>query len=192
MASADADAAAPSRLTLAVGARDHGRGPERAPLTLLEYGDFECPQCRQAYPIVKELERRFGDRLRFVFRHFPLTNVHPSAQPAAEAAEWAAAQGLFWQMHDAIYEDGERLSKARLLDLGARLPASSASLEQAWRAHSFFPRVKEDFLSGIESGVTGTPGFFINDVRHDGGWDVDSLGRALEAAAAAPDDHRSG
>ncbi len=186
---ADAEKTARPQLTLAVGARDHWRGTERAPLTLVEYGDFECPQCGRAYPIVKELERRVGDRLRFVFRHFPLTNVHPHAQRAAEAAEWAAAQGLFWQMHDAIYEDG-KLSDARLLDIAAELTSSSGPLQDAWRAHTFFPRVKEDFLSGIDSGVTGTPAFFINGVRHEGAWDLESLAHALDSAAAG--DQRSG
>jgi protein-disulfide isomerase len=180
----------PARLTVPVGAGDHLRGPVDAPLTLVEYGDFECPQCRQAAPIVRELERRFAERLRFVFRHFPLTNIHPSAQRAAEAAEWAGAQGSFWPMHDAIYDNGDRLSETRLLDLAASLGGAPASLGEAWRAHSFFPRVKEDFRGGLASGVTGTPAFFINGVRHPGGWDFDSLARALEAAAA--DTQRSG
>src|SRR5215471_17984051 len=112
-----------ARLTLPVGERDHRRGREDAPITLVEYGDFECPQCRQAYPFVRELERRFADRLRFVFRHFPLTNVHPHAQRAAEAAEWAASvdKGAFWRMHDAIYEGTARLSDGRLVDIATQI-----------------------------------------------------------------------
>ena len=184
MTMASVESPAPARLTLAVGARDHLRGPVAAPLTLVEYGDFECPQCRQAAPILREIERGFGDRLRFVFRHFPLTNSHPNAQRAAEAAEWAGAQGSFWPMHDAIYDDGDRLSEARLLDLAATLGGAPASLEEAWRAHTFFPRVKEDFRSGLASGVTGTPAFFVDGVRHEAAWDLDSLVRALEAVAA--------
>jgi protein-disulfide isomerase len=187
---ATTETAGKPKLNLAVGARDHWRGKEHAPLTLVEYGDFECPHCARAYPIVKELERRFGDRLRIVFRHFPLTNVHPHAQRAAEAAEWAATKGLFWRMHDAIYEGRKPLSEDRLLDIAAELASGRTELGDAWRDHVFFPRVKEDFLSGIESGVTGTPTFFINGVRHEGEWDVEALTRALEAASAA--DQRSG
>jgi protein-disulfide isomerase len=169
-------------LSLPVGPRDHVRGGGDAPLTLLEYGDFECPQCRSAFPIVRELEQRFGDRLRFVFRHFPLTNVHPHAQAAAEAAEWAAQQGAFWPMHDAIYQT-EPLSEDRLLELAAARPPARVPLQAAWAAHTFFPRVKEDFLSGVASGVAGTPAFFVNGLRHEGLWDLETLTRALEAAA---------
>jgi protein-disulfide isomerase len=170
------------RLTPPVGPRDHARGPEGAAVTLLEYGDFDCPQCGQAYPIVKELERRFGNRLRFVFRNFPLTNVHPHAQRAAEAAEWAASHGAFWPMHDALFEGQALLSQGHILDLARRLGLDPASLEEAWKAHTFFRRVKEDFLNGISSGASGTPAFFINGVRHEGAWDVSSLARAIEEA----------
>jgi protein-disulfide isomerase len=104
-----------------VSARDHGRGAENASLTLVEYGDFECPHCGTAYPIVKELHRRFEDRVRFVFRHFPLTNVHPHAQAAAEASEFAATSGAFWQMHDTLYEQQKRLAGGELLTLAAGL-----------------------------------------------------------------------
>lgn len=170
-------------LTLPVGERDHRRGDDGAPVTLVEYGDFECPQCRRAYPFVRELERRFGDRLRVVFRHFPLTNAHPHAQRAAEAAEWAATRGAFWQMHDAIYEGPPRLSDGRLIDIAAELGAPVGALAEAWSTHAFFKRVKEDFLSGLASGVTGTPSFFVNGARHDGPWDLDALAAAIEAAA---------
>jgi protein-disulfide isomerase len=180
--------AAGPRLTIPVSERDHRRGRDDAPLTLLEYGDFECPQCRQAYPILRELERTLGDRLLVVFRHFPITNVHPHAQRAAESAEWAAARGLFWPMHDALYESSGRLSDGRLIDIAISLGVPCASLPESWAAHTFFGRVKEDFLSGLASGVTGTPAFFINGVRHEGGWDLDSLSRALDRAA----DQRSG
>src|SRR5262245_55193630 len=104
----------PHRLTQPVSSRDHARGPEGAPVTLVEYGDFECPHCGAAYPVLAELQRRFEGRLRFVFRHFPLTNVHPHAQAAAEASEWAAAQDRFWQLHDRIYETQKQLSQAHL------------------------------------------------------------------------------
>src|SRR5262245_4165632 len=173
----------PTRLTLPVGARDHARGPDAAPLTLLEYGDFECPQCARAYPILGEVQRRFGERLRFVFRHFPITSSHPHAQHAAEAAEWAATHGAFWQMHDALYANPQALADRQLLERAAALGLPPGSLAQAWAAHLFIPRVKEDFKSGLDSGVTGTPAFFINGVRHQGLWDADSLTIALDAAA---------
>jgi protein-disulfide isomerase len=172
------------RLTQPVTARDHARGPEGAPVTLVEYGDFECPHCGAAYPVLAELQRRFGDRLRFVFRHFPLTNVHPHAQAAAEASEWAAAQGeaRFWQLHDRIYQTQKHLSEQHLLELAEGLELDPGSLARTLKDHLFFARVKEDFLGGIKSGVKGTPAFFLNDVRHDG--DAASLAAAIERLLA--------
>jgi protein-disulfide isomerase len=176
------------RLALPVGPRDHARGPADAAVTLLEYGDFECPQCTRAYPIVGALEQRFAGRLRFVFRHFPLTNAHPHAQAAAEAAEWAAAHGRFWEMYDAIYGGGARLSEDRLLEIAVAVGGAPAALSAAWRGHTFFARVKEDFRSGIASGVTGTPTFFIDGRRHAGSWEGDALARAIsDRVAALPD-----
>jgi protein-disulfide isomerase len=175
-----------ARLTPAVGPRDHVRGDEDAAVTLVEYGDLECPQCGAAFPILNGLQATFGPRLRFVFRHFPITNVHPNAQHAAEAAEWAAAQGAFWPMHDALYEHQAGLSDRRIVELARGLGLDPASLQQAWRAHTFLPRVKEDFLSGIRSGVDGTPTFFINGARHEGGWDATSLSEAIQRALARP------
>jgi len=181
-----------TKLKLPVGPRDHARGVATAPLTLLEYGDFECPQCARAYPIVVNLQKAFGARLRYVFRHFPLTSSHPHAQHAAEAAEWAAAaygEGAFWRMHDAFYGDPTALADRQILErvreLGPQPPSSSLplSLEQAWAAHTYIPRVKEDFRSGISSGVNGTPAFFINGARHEGLWDEDTLTMALDRAA---------
>ena len=165
-----------------VSARDHVRGPETAPVTLIEYGDFECPHCGIAYPIVKELHARLGDRVRFVFRHFPLTNVHPHAQAAAEASEFAATSGLFWQMHAILYEQQKQLADGQLLRLAALLELDEGGLSRALTDHTFFSRVKEDFLGGIKSGVKGTPAFFINGRRHDG--DTASLGPAIEQALA--------
>jgi protein-disulfide isomerase len=171
------------RLTLPVGPRDHVSGNSSAGLSLVEYGDFECPQCAQAYAVVKELQGTFGDRLSFVFRNFPLTNAHPHAQRAAEAAEWAAGQGAFWPMYDALYDQQTKLSEGRILELARGLGLDPASLQEAWASHRFFPRVKEDFASGLASEVKGTPTFFINGSRHDGAWDPSSLGEALERAA---------
>jgi protein-disulfide isomerase len=185
-----ADAAA--HLTVSVTDRDHARGPQAAPVTLLEYGDFECPQCGAVYPIVKQVQAAFGERLRFVFRSFPLTNVHPNAQRAAEAAEWAAAQGAFWPMYDALYQQQARLSESRILAIATDLGLDASSLAEAWRAHTFFARVKEDFLGGLRSKVAGTPTFFVNGARLDGALNLPSLTRAVERAlsdpAAAPPD----
>jgi protein-disulfide isomerase len=170
------------RLTQPVSARDHVRGPESAPVTLLEYGDFECPHCGAAYPILGELLRKFGDRVRHVFRHFPLTNVHPHAQAAAEASEWAAAQGRFWELHDRIYQTQKHLSLPHLLRLAEELQLDPGSLARTLKDHVFFARVKEDFLAGIKSGIKGTPAYFLNEVRHEG--DTASLEGAIERILA--------
>jgi protein-disulfide isomerase len=170
-----------------VGPGDHILGFDDAPVTLLEYGDFECPQCGSAYPIVKELKEHFGDRLRLVFRNFPLTNVHPHAQRAAEAAEWAASFEAFWPMHDVLFENQTRLKDRQLLDYAQGLGLTPSSLADAWNAHTYFSRVKEHFLGGIRAGVKGTPTFFINGVLHQGAWDAVSLGRALRDAMPVND-----
>jgi protein-disulfide isomerase len=175
-----------AQLTLPVGVRDHALGDERAPVTLVEYGDFECPQCMQAFPIVQRIREAFSERLRFVYRHFPLTNVHLHAQRAAEASEWAAGKSAFWQMHDGLYTNAGRLADADVLALATRLGLGAASLHDAWAAHSFISRVKEDFLSGIRSGVAGTPTFFINGARHEEAWDFETLSRTIEQAEAVP------
>ena len=175
-----------SRLILPVSTdRDHVRGPVAAPITLLEYGDYECPFCGAAHPIVNEVRRRAGDRLRFVYRHFPLTNVHPHAQPAAESAEAAGAQGRFWQMHDLLFEAQDALERedlvARAEVLGLDVPRFVRELE----AGVHRPRVREDFMSGVRSGVNGTPSFFVNGVRHEGAADVQSLLWSIEHARVA-------
>src|SRR5207248_6721671 len=127
-----------ARLTLPVSQRDHQQGPETAPVTLVEYGDYECPYCGEAYPIVKEIQRRLGDRLRFVFRNFPLTQSHPHAEHAAEAAEAAAAHGTFWAMHDALFEHQRALDDDGLLRLAEELEldARRFALEMADHVHA--------------------------------------------------------
>jgi protein-disulfide isomerase len=167
-----------------VGAHDHVRGPADAAVTLVEYGDFQCPHCAAAYPVLKELERHFGPRLRLVFRHFPITSAHPLAQAAAEAAEWAEAQGAFWAFHDALYEQQAALSGAHLARLATDLGLDRHALAQALDQHTFLPRVKQDFLAGLAAGVKSTPAFFIDGARHDGVWDLGALTAALERAAA--------
>lgn len=160
-----------SKLIPPVGKRDHATGPPDAPLTLVEYGDYQCPHCGAAYPIVEEIIDRLGDRLRFAYRHFPLSQIHPYAEPAAEAAEAAGAQGRFWEMHDLLFRNQQTLEDDRhfLLfaeQLGLDVERFSSELLQ----HAHHGRVREDFLSGVKSGVNGTPTFFINGVRYDGPW----------------------
>jgi protein-disulfide isomerase len=172
-----------TRLSVPVSERDHTQGPDDAPVTLVEYGDFECPHCGAAHPIVKQIQAVMGDNLRFVFRHFPLTEIHPHAEPAAEAAEAAGAQGQFWEMHDTLFENQPALDGSHLVayaeDLGIDVERFVSELER--RVHQ--PRVREDFMTGVRSGVNGTPSFFINGVRHDGPWDGESLLSALQMAA---------
>ena len=171
------------RLTLPVGARDHAQGPSDAAVTLVEYGDYECPHCGRAYPIVKEVQRRLGSTLRFVFRNFPLSESHPHAQHAAEAAEGAAAQGRFWEMHDSLFEHQRALDDRHLVGYASALGLDAVAFEHDLRAHTHKTRVREDFVSGVRSGVNGTPTFFINGLRFDDSWDPDTLTDALTAAA---------
>ena len=169
-------------LTLPVGQRDHRRGPETALVTVVEYGDYECPYCGKAYPIVKEIQRRLGDRLRFVFRNFPLTQSHPHAQHAAEAAEAAAVQGKFWEMHDYLFEHQRALDDAHLVQYAVALNLDKETFKREMTEHVHTNRVHEDFLSGVRSGVNGTPTFFINGVRHDDSYELETLLAAIVAA----------
>jgi protein-disulfide isomerase len=171
-------------LALPVSDRDHVQGPADGPVTLVEYGDFECPYCAAAYVIVKKVQEIMKDQLRFVFRHFPLTQIHPHAEPAAEASEAAGAQGQFWKMHDVLYENQPMLDPLHLMmfaeDLGLDIKRIARELKQG----IYRERVRGDFLGGVRSGVNGTPTFFINDVRYDGSWDLPPLIEALESAAS--------
>ena len=173
----------PARLTIPVGKRDHVAGPGDAAITLVEYGDFQCPYCRQAYPIVKQLREQLGTRLRFAFRNFPLTRIHPNAQHAAEAAEAAAAQGAFWQMHDRLFERQFALEDENLVEYATELGLDADRLAGELAAGTHRDRVRDDFMSGMKSGVNGTPTFFINGVRHDGSYDLESLLAAMEVKA---------
>lgn len=177
------------QLTLPVSDRDHIQGNPKAKVTLVEYGDYECPHCGRAYPIIKRVQARLGDKLRFVFRNFPLAEAHPHALHAAEAAESVAAHGgneAFWSMHDLIYEH-QKEGAAALGDTGlARLATSSGvdglTVLAELKTEHYKARVREDFMSGVRSGVNGTPTFFINGRRHDRSWDEESLLEALEEA----------
>ncbi len=177
------DAAA--ALTLPVGKRDHIRGPADAAVTLVEYGDYECPHCGRAYPIVKTIQKQMGPKLRFVFRNFPLRESHPHAEQAAEAAEAAGAQGKFWEMHDRLFERQFALDGEYLIEYAGDLGLDVARFRTELSSGAYAPRVREDFRSGVTSGVNGTPTFFINGVRHDDSWEFDPLLAALEDAAVA-------
>jgi protein-disulfide isomerase len=173
----------PVVLTLPVSSRDHTQGPAEALVTLVEYGDYECPYCGRAYPIVKQIQHRMGAHLRFVFRNFPLQESHPHAERAAETAEAAGAQEKFWEMHDRLFERQFALEDEDLLEYASELGLDAKRLSADLVARRFRPRVREDFRSGVTSGVNGTPTFFINDARYGADWDVASLLGALERAA---------
>jgi protein-disulfide isomerase len=177
-------------LTVPVGLRDHVSGSRDAPVVLVEYGDYECPSCGQAYPIVKQLQGRFGASLAFVFRNFPLTELHPDALRAAETAEWAGLARRFWPMHDHLFEHQRALAPGDLLAAAASLELDRHQLQVAWHDHALRARVAEDVASGIASGVTAIPAFFINRERLDGSWQADDLAAALEAAGATPERRR--
>lgn len=162
--------------------RDHIQGPANATMTLLEYGDYECPACGQAYWIIKDVQQTLGDRLRFVFRNFPLATIHPHAERAAEAAEAAAAQGRFWEMHDALFENQDALDDENLVEYADNLGLDSDRLMEEIETGAHIGRVREDFQGGVRSGVNGTPTFFINGVRYDGVQDAESLIAALTQA----------
>jgi protein-disulfide isomerase len=177
-----------TRLTVPPGKRDHAVGPAAAPVTLVEYGDFECPHCGAAHHVVKEIQKRLGHQLRFVFRHSPLGMAHPHAEHAAEAAEAAGVQGKFWPMHDALFENQEALEDSDLVQYAAALGLDADQFVTELASHVHAPRVREDFMSGVRSGVNGTPSFFVNGIRHDGDYELDSLlasiAQALEAVEA--------
>ncbi len=163
--------------------RDHLRGPKQAPVTVVEYGDFECPYCGQAEPAVRELLRDFGD-VRYVWRHLPLRDVHPEAQLAAEAAEAAARQGAFWEMHDRLFDHQDALSARDLIGHAAALGLDTERFAADLRKHVGMAHVNEDVDSADLSGVSGTPTFFINGKRHYGAYDIENLSRAVKLAAA--------
>lgn len=169
-------------LKIPVSSKDHIQGLEQAPLTLVEYGDYECPYCGMAYPIVKRLQKHFGDRLRLVFRNFPLIDSHPHAGIAAMTAEFAASKGKFWEMHDLLYENQEHLDLADLVGYAESLNLSSTELKNAIQKEIFTEKIQNDFMGGVRSGVNGTPSFFINEIRFNGSFEYENLLQALNDA----------
>lgn len=160
---------------------DHLQGPTDAPVTLLEYGDYQCPACGAAHPLVKALQERLGGQLCFAFRNFPLTNIHPYAEHAAEVAEAAGVQGSFWEMHDLLFENQEALDDEALLEYARTLGLDDTRLAREIREGDHAPRVREDFRHGVRAGVNGTPTFFINGERYDGATGLEPLLAALAA-----------
>ena len=186
----DEYASALGRLQLPVSDRDHVQGPGDAPVTLVEYGDYQCPYCGQAFPIVKELQRRSGNHLRFVFRNFPITSLHPDALHAAEAAESVAASAgekAFWAMHDLLFvhqhDSATALSDDNLVRYAIAAGADGQRTADDLANDAMVERVRDDFQSGVRSGVNGTPTFFINGARFDGAWnDVQLFAAAIDEA----------
>jgi len=164
-----------TRLLLPIHAQDHVHGPESAQYTLVEYGDYECPACGQLFEIIRDLQVTLGDRLRIVYRHYPLSGVHPRAQEAAEAAEAAGAQGRFWEMHDLLFQNQNALSRKDLFGYGESLSLDMNRFRGELKKRLYEDRVREDFRRGVQNGVSKTPGLFLNGVRHDGAWDRDGL-----------------
>jgi protein-disulfide isomerase len=163
--------------------RDHVRGPKKSPVTMVEYGDFECPYCGQAEPVVRELLADYGD-VRYVWRHLPLNDVHPNAQAAAEAAEAAARQGAFWEMHDLLLDHQGALRLRDLVGYAADLHLDIQRFISDLKNHEGAAHVAEDVDSADLSSVSGTPTFFINGIRHQGAYDIDTLSAAVRAARA--------
>jgi protein-disulfide isomerase len=161
-----------TELRLPVNEEDHRAGSSEARVTLVEYGDYECPHCARAFPIVERVRKQLGKRLLFVFRHFPLASMHPHAEMAAEAAEAAASQGSFWEMHAALFADQQALEDSDLVARARKLGLDTARFEQELASGAHRSRVRRDFNSGVRSGVNGTPTFFVNGLRHDGAWDT--------------------
>ena len=170
----------PTRLSSAVTAHDHAQGAEMAAVTLVEYGDYECPHCRAAHTIISQLQQRFGSDLRFIFRHFPLTQIHQHAQRAAEATEAAGAQGRFWEMHNLLFTSQIILNDSHIVSCADDLGLNVMRFLRDMTEHAHAGRVREDLASGLASGVSGTPTFFINGVLHDAAWQLDILQNAIE------------
>jgi protein-disulfide isomerase len=159
---------------------DHIRGSIDAPISIVEYGDYECPYTGMAYPIVKEIMKQFSNKIYFVFRNFPLSDIHPHAQHAAEAAEAAAAQDKFWQMHDYLFENQKRLDDSHLLEYAEKVELDIDKFKKEMSGHVYAPLIDKSLKSGIESGVEGTPTFFVNGIRYNDSWDLETFSNVLE------------
>jgi protein-disulfide isomerase len=170
-----------SRLAIPVGPDDHVQGPDDAVITLVEYGDYECPYCGQAFPIVQELQRVFAASLRLVFRNLPLSNVHPHAEAAAEAAEAVALQGQFWAMHDLLYQHQRDLRAESLLRYAEQAGADAGQVAEVLARRGTRDHVENDLEGALRSGANGTPTFFVNGFRYDESWDLGTFREYIQA-----------
>jgi protein-disulfide isomerase len=177
-----ADQSKPELLTQPVTDDDHILGPANAPITIVEYGDYECPWCHNAVQIINQVREKLGDRLRFVFRHFPWTSIHPHASAAAEAAEAAAEQGKFWEMHETLFANQEHLADVDLGHLALKLGLDIYKFETSRSREKHRKRISADVASGQLSGVTKTPTFFINGKRYQGAIEADAMISAAEGS----------
>jgi len=168
-----------------VNERDHSQGPATAAVTLVQYGDYECPYTRQSTTVVRAIQQQLGDKLRFVFRNFPLTEIHPHALHSAETAEAAAAQGKFWEMHDYIFHHQHTLEDSDLEQFAIAVGLDMQQFARDMAERPYISRIEEDLQSGIRSGVRGTPTFFINGVLYPGSWEQEALLAAIEEASAS-------
>jgi protein-disulfide isomerase len=180
----------PLDLSDPVSPHDHVRGPSSALVTLVEYGDFECPFCARAFPVVRALESRFAEHLRFVFRHNPRAYAHPHAPQAAEAGEAAADQGKFWEMHDMLFSHQNALEENDLIEYAKKIGLDVEKFTAALRSRVHSARVRADELGGVKSHVISTPTFFINGLRFNDKPDLDTLTAAIDAARRSAEDHR--
>ena len=181
---AQADARNCTDLKVPLSDQDHYKGPRTAPVVLVEYGDYECPDCLNAWPVVREVRNALGDRMAFVFRHFPQNSIHPHASAAAQAAEAAAAQGKFWEMHDQLFGHQKELATLDLTHLALRVGLEVYRFQSALDQESNLRHIRDNAKGGEESGVHGTPTFFINGCRYKGRVDAPSMIRAIEDALA--------
>ncbi len=168
-----------NRLSVPPSERDRIEGAIDAPIVLVEYGDYQCPDCGEVHRMIKAIQQQLGNRLGFVFRHFPQASIHPQAQKAAEAAEAAAAHGQFWQMHDTLFEHQQALDNGYLVEYANELGLDIPQFLQALWKHVYTERINEDIESGLRSGVTTTPTLFINGIRYNDTWNLESLLAAI-------------
>lgn len=171
-----------SDLRIPINDQDHVLGPADAPVTLVEYGDYQCPHCQAAWPQVEMILRYFGRDLRYAYRHFPISTMHPMAKPAAETAEFAGAHGQFWDVHATIFANGDRLSAGSLLALARQHGLDAVELQRALDQGLYAAKIDADFLGGVRTGVNGTPCFFVNGARHNGPYDAMSLSASIVTA----------
>ena len=179
----------PSHLKPPVGDQDHIQGTDDAVIELVEYGDYECPHCGAAYPVIKKIEKKFGTQIRFIFRNFPLTESHEHAMAAAIASEAAALQHKFWEMHDIIFENQRSLSEAGLLKLAGSIGLDVEPFKKDITKENLQEKVESDFESGIRSGVNATPTFFINGEKYNDGWESDRMLKFIRANGIGTVDH---